>query len=81
MPELGVERFNEAVQACLKHCYEAPSPVPPLAEFLEGLRAESDWLEEEVRAVEVTVLRMLNSILTERGGAEGALGTASAEAE
>ena len=52
-----------------------------MAEFLQGLRAESGWCEEEIRAVEVTVLRMLQGILTERGSAEGARGTTSMEAE
>ena len=60
--------------AGLQHCYEAPSPLPRLAEFLQGLRAETDWLDEEIRAIEVAVLRMLKDILIEKGGDdEGAL--------
>lgn len=78
MADPDVERINNAVNACLKHCYEAPSPLPRLAEFLQGLRTETDWLDEEIRAIEIAVLRMLKDILVEEGGDDdGALGSTS----
>jgi len=59
------ERLNQAVRDCLQHCYEATDIVPRIAKFLDELKKTEGWNSEAIRAVEITVYRML------RGGVAG----------
>lgn len=50
--------IREAVRDCLERCYTRGSPLGVLAEYIRQLR-EQQWPEEDIRAVEVAVRRLL----------------------
>jgi len=63
-----------AVRQCLAHCYEADAPLSSLASFAHELK-EQGWQSEEVREVELAVLRLLAGVMgreRERPLSEGA---------
>lgn len=60
------ERLNRAVRDCLQHCYQATDIVPKIAEFLDKLKKQKGWSTASIRAVEMTVYRILRGVV---GGA------------
>jgi len=63
-----------AVRQCLARCYEANAPLSSLASFSEELK-EQGWEPQEVRDVELAVLRLLAGVMgreRERPLSEGA---------
>lgn len=69
-----IHRINYAVRTCLRHCYQMECPFAGMAEFCRELRALPGWDEDDVRAVETTVLRMLESIVSPFRGRSDDLG-------
>jgi len=57
------ERINKVVRACLRECYGAAAPLVRIAEFIARLRVESDLPEEEIRAIEIAVLRLIGGLV------------------
>jgi len=63
-----------AVRQCLARCYESSAPLSTLASFAEQLKDEG-WQPEEIREVELAVLRLLAGVMgreRERPMSEGA---------
>jgi hypothetical protein len=63
-----------AVRQCLAHCYESHAPLSSLALFTHELK-EQGWEPEDVREVEMAVLRLLAGVMgreRERPLSEGA---------
>jgi hypothetical protein len=63
-----------AVRQCLARCYETDAPLSALASFAHELK-EQGWQPEEVREVELAVLRLLAGVMgreRERPMSEGA---------
>jgi hypothetical protein len=58
------ERLNRAVKDCLQHCYQATDIVPKVAEFLDQLKKKEGWDRDAIRAVELTVYRILRGVLS-----------------
>ena len=64
-------RINQAVRQCLAECYEANRPLMKVAAFVRRLECDPTWTTIEVRAVELSVLRMLALISAEPDDALG----------
>lgn len=62
---MEVKRINQAVRQCLAECYEANRPLMKVAAFVRRLESDPTWTTSEVRAVELSVLRMLALISAE----------------
>jgi hypothetical protein len=58
------ERLNRAVRDCLQHCYQATDIVPKVAEFLDKLERTEGWNTASIRAVEMTVYRILHGVVS-----------------
>ena len=51
-----------AVRQCLARCYESSAPLSSLASFAQELR-HADWEPEDIREVELAVLRLLAGVM------------------
>jgi hypothetical protein len=51
-----------ALRECINECREAPAPLTVLEQFLEQLRADERWQDEEVRQLETTARRALDAL-------------------
>jgi hypothetical protein len=60
---MDIDKINAAVRSGLEHCHGAESIILALAGFLAGLKA-AGWPRDEVRAVEIGMLKVLNGIAT-----------------
>jgi hypothetical protein len=60
---MDIDKINGAVQSGLHHCRGAESIIGALAAFLAGLKA-AGWSNQEVRAVEIGMLKVLNGVAT-----------------
>ena len=60
MAQSAVE-VRAAVERCLQDCYARDSPVVPLAEGVENLRAKG-WEPAEIRRVESLGLKVLAAV-------------------
>lgn len=52
-------RISTATRECLSRCYASSSPLETLAEFMNELRGDPAWSEEELHVFKLDVLRML----------------------
>ena len=50
--------IRSKIRECLAQCYQAETPLAGLAEFTEYLR-EAGWNEADIKAVELTALKVL----------------------
>ena len=57
-------RINFTAQKCLARCYEAKDPNAYLSKFCNRLRADPEWKERDVLAVDSAVRGMLDLIVT-----------------
>ena len=60
----NVTKINNAVKACLHHCYNSQQPVATLAEFVAMLRTDPSRSEEEIASFEAAVRRMLRMVIS-----------------
>ena len=60
---MDIDKINAAIRAGLNHCRGAESIITALAAFLAGLTA-AGWSRDEVRAVEIGMLKVLNGVAT-----------------
>ena len=60
---MDIDKINAAVRSGLAQCRSAESIIGSLAAFLAGLRA-AGWGHEDVHAVEIGLLKILNGIAT-----------------
>jgi len=59
---MGQSDIRNAVKDCLARCYAGTTPLGEIAEFVAELR-DTGWKEEDIRAVETTVRRVLAGVL------------------
>jgi hypothetical protein len=59
--------MNAAVRACLTECYNSSQPLDCLAAFIDSLRRHGHWRDAELLQIEMTVRRILNSVVTPVG--------------
>jgi hypothetical protein len=59
------QSLSDALDFCLARCYRDDSPMLRLCEGLDELR-HADWPEEDVRRVELIVLKRLVGLQTGR---------------
>jgi hypothetical protein len=62
MSDEAVRKINNAVKACLHHCYDSGDPLATLAEFSSMLRTDPAWNESDIAIVESRVRQMLKAI-------------------
>jgi len=55
--------IRNAVKDCLARCFTGDTPLGVIAEFVLQLR-ESGWSDRDIRAVEVSVRRVMAGIVT-----------------
>jgi hypothetical protein len=60
--------INAAIRDCLDGIRPAESPLAHLAAFLDGLRADPTWTEDEIREVESALRRILTTLIEEPNG-------------
>ena len=61
--ENNASRINNAVKACLQHCYLSNQPLAPLAEFVQMLHDDPAWTTAEIAVVESHVRHMLTAVV------------------
>jgi len=59
---MAASDIRKAVGDCLTRCYVGGTPLGIIAEYVGELRQEG-WPEEDIRAVETTVRRVLAGVL------------------
>lgn len=52
-------KVSSAVQECLDECRDSHTPFTQLAHWLERLRADKTWADEELREFQMRVVREL----------------------
>jgi hypothetical protein len=60
---MDLERVNQAIRDCLQLCRGKGDVLPVIAGFMAGLKAAGQWRHEEIRAVDVGVLKVLQGIM------------------
>jgi hypothetical protein len=58
--------FANAVRNCLAICLAAESPVARLVQFVDEIRVDQGWTNEEIREVEARVQRLLFMFANEK---------------
>jgi hypothetical protein len=52
-----------AIHDCLGTCYASPDALAACFQFLDALRQDSTWQQQEVEQVEKAVLRSLSAVI------------------
>jgi hypothetical protein len=63
---MATQRINSAIQDCLERCRTTETPLATLARFCDELRKQT-WNDQEIRAVETAVVRLLGGIVDPDG--------------
>ena len=60
---MSADLINDAVNRCLKRCYTSSNPLATLVQFIGELRADDQWLADDIDRVETNARRILLAVL------------------
>lgn len=63
---MSTVRINSAIRDCLDRCYRSDNPTGCVAAFMQELRDDGTWSQQELHIVYSTVIRMLRALNAER---------------